>query len=139
MGQLAEFASNHPFLVMGLLATWGAVMFYELRLKSLGLVQVSVPDAVKLINRGAMVVDVREPDAFRNGHIVNAKNIPLAKITDDKGPLKKQKNKVVLAVCDNGAVSRRAVQTLRGAGHEKTFSIKGGLAGWRAENQPLVK
>ncbi len=139
MGQLAEFASNHPFLVMGLLATWGAVMFYELRLKSLGLVQVSVPDAVKLINRGAMVVDVREPDAFRNGHIVSAKNIPLAKVNDDKGPLKKQKNKVVLTVCDNGAVSRRAVQILRGAGHDKVFSIKGGLAGWRAENQPLVK
>ncbi len=139
MGQLAEFASTHPFLVIGLIGTWSAVMFYELRLKSLGLQQVSVPDAVKLINRGAMVVDVREPDAFRSGHIVSARNVPLAQVTDEKGPLKKQKAKVVLAVCETGNTSRKAVTSMRSAGFEKAFSIKGGLAGWRAENQPLVK
>jgi rhodanese-related sulfurtransferase len=139
MGQLAEFASNHPFLVLGLIGTWGGVLFYELRLKSLGLTQVTVANAVQLINRGAVVVDVRDPQAFQAGHIVNARNVPLAQLSDEKGPLKKAKGKVVLTVCDTGSVSAKAADQLRRAGHEKVFSIKGGLGTWRTENQPLVK
>ena len=62
MGQLAEFTGNHPYLVLGLFGAWGAVMFYELRLKARGITQVSATDAVKLINKGAIVVDVRNTD-----------------------------------------------------------------------------
>lgn len=139
MGQLAEFASNHPFLVMGVLASLAGVVFYELRLKSMGQSQVSASDAVRLINKGALVIDVRNAESFGNGHIVNARNIELAALESDSGIVKKQKNKVLLTVCDNGHHSSKAANLLRKAGFEHVYNIKAGLTGWRAENLPLVK
>ncbi|HEY8520292.1 MAG TPA: rhodanese-like domain-containing protein [Gammaproteobacteria bacterium] len=140
MGQLAEFISNHPWLITGLVVSWLAVMTYELRLKSQSLTHVSVNDAVRLINnKGALVIDVREPEAYAAGHIVNSRNIPLKQLMSGEDVVKKQKNKVLLTVCDRGTISGKAAIALRKAGYQSTFSLKGGLAGWRAENLPLVK
>jgi rhodanese-related sulfurtransferase len=139
MGQLVEFATHHPLIVAGLVVTWLAVMFYEMRLKSRGLTHVSTADAVRLINKGALVIDVRKPEEFQAGHIVNARNVGLDKIENDKDPISKQKNKVLLTVCGNGASSGRAASALRKAGYPAVFSLKGGLSGWRSENLPLVK
>jgi len=139
MGQLAEHVVNHPYLVAGLVAMLVAVVVFEARARIRGQVQIAPADAVRLINGGAVVIDVRSPDQFREGHIVNARNIELGQVGPDHPVLKKQKNKVVIAVCDNGLNSGRAATQLRNAGFEKAFSLKGGLNGWRAENLPLVK
>jgi rhodanese-related sulfurtransferase len=139
MAQLVEFASNHVWLVIGLIAAWSAVMFYEMRLRAQGATHVSSADAVRLINKGALVIDVRKPDEFQTGHIVNARNIALDRIQQDDDAIKKQKDKILLAVCGDGATSGRAAGLLRKAGYENTFSLKGGLAGWRADNLPVVK
>src|SRR5690606_3464681 len=64
MGRLAEFAGNHVWLVSGLIASWLAVMFYEIRLRAQGTTHVTPADAVRLINKGALVIDVRKPEEF---------------------------------------------------------------------------
>lgn len=139
MGELATHIANHPFLAAGLLAAVAAVVFVEVRLRSQGRTQVAPVDAVKMINDGALVVDVRSPEAFRNGHIVNARNVELDQVGPGHSMLKKHKNKVLITVCDNGLNSGKAASRLRQAGFEKVFSLKGGLDGWRAENLPVVK
>jgi rhodanese-related sulfurtransferase len=139
MAQLVEFANNHVWLVAGLVLAWSAVMFYELRLRSQGATHVSAADAVRLINKGALVVDVRKPEEFEQGHIVNARNVALERLAKDDDAINKQKNKILLAVCRDGSSSGRAAGMLRKAGYENAFSLKGGLAGWRADNLPLVK
>lgn len=139
MGQLAEHAVNHPFLTAGLIALVVAVVVFEIRARAHGRVQIGATDAVRLINGGAVVVDVRNPDQFKQGHIVNSRNVELGQVGADHPVLKKQKNKVLIAVCDNGLNSGRAADLLRKAGFEKAFSLKGGLSAWRAENLPLVK
>ena len=75
VGQLIEFVGRHPYLIGALLVSLAAVMFYELRLRAGGVTHVSSADAVRLINRGALVIDVRKPPEFGAGHIVNARNI----------------------------------------------------------------
>lgn len=139
MGQLAEFASNHPFHVLSVSIALVAVLFYEIRLTNRGYAQVSANDAVRLINKGAIVIDVRKPEEFQAGHILNAKNIALEKLESDPGVVKKRKNKAVLAVCENGTRSGRAANALRKSGFEHAYAMKSGLAAWRAENLPLVK
>jgi rhodanese-related sulfurtransferase len=139
MAQLAEFAGNHVWLVAGLLAAWAAVMFYELKLRSGGTTHVTTADAVRLINKGALVIDVRKPEEYEKGHIVNARNVPLERVQQDDAAINKQKSKILLAVCGDGASSGRAAGHLRKAGYENAFSLKGGLSGWRADNLPLVK
>jgi rhodanese-related sulfurtransferase len=139
MAQLAEFAGNHVWLVAGLLAAWAAVMFYELKLRSQGTTHVTTADAVRLINKGALVIDVRKPEEYEKGHIVNARNVPLERVQQGDDAINKQKNKILLAVCGDGASSGRAAGHLRKAGYENAFSLKGGLTGWRSDNLPLVK
>jgi rhodanese-related sulfurtransferase len=139
MAQLVEFAGNHVWLVTGLIAAWGAVMFYELRLRSLGATHVSAADAVRLINKGALVIDIRKPEEFQAGHIVNARNVALDRLQQGDEAIHKQKSKILLAVCADGTTSGRAAGLLRKAGYENAFSLKGGVAGWRADNLPLVK
>jgi rhodanese-related sulfurtransferase len=139
MGQLAEHFVNHPMLAAGLVALLAAVVFFEIRQRTQGQLQVGPADAVRLINGGAVVIDVRGAEDFRKGHIVNARNVEIGQIDAENPTLKKQKNKVLITVCDNGIVSNRAAALLRKAGFEKVFSLKGGLNGWRAENLPLVK
>jgi rhodanese-related sulfurtransferase len=116
-----------------------AVLAYETRLKGQGLVQVSSQLAVQLINKGATIVDVRPAEAYAGGHIVNAKNMPLATLVGNPDPIGKKKDKLLLTVCDTGAEARRAANALRKVGYGSAFSLKGGLAAWRGDNLPLVK
>jgi rhodanese-related sulfurtransferase len=138
MTQIVEFAGNHLWLMAGLVVAWAAVMFYELRLRARGVTHVTAADAVRLINKGALVIDVRKPEEFQTGHIVNARNVPVDRVQQGD-EINKKKDKILLAVCADGSTSGRAAGHLRKAGYENAFSLKGGLAGWRADNLPLVK
>ena len=138
MDQLVEFADNNRLLVLALLASWAGVMFYEMKRKATMLSQVSTTDAVRIINKGATIIDVRTDDAYDGGHIVNAKNITLSSIQADQNVYKK-KNKLLLTVCENGINSSKAANLLRKAGFENAFSLKGGLRQWRTDNMTLVK
>jgi rhodanese-related sulfurtransferase len=46
---------------------------------------------------------------------------------------------VLLTVCDSGQTSGKAAAVLRKAGYENSFSLRGGIQAWRAENLPLAK
>ena len=138
MDRLVEFADNNRLLVLALLASWAAVMYYELRIKAATLSQISAADAVRVIGKGAMIIDVRADAAFETGHIVNSKHIVLEAIEADQN-VHKKKNKPLLLVCENGMRSGKAANLLRKAGFESVFSLKGGLNQWRTENLPLVK
>jgi len=137
MEQVAEFTSNHPLLVTALIAMLLAVIFNELRLKSQGITSLPATMAVKLINQGAAVVDIREQEKFDQGHIVDSSNIAAAELEERE--LDKLKNKkAVLLVCETGMQSAKRAAELRKSGLETVFSLKGGIAGWRQENFPLA-
>ena len=138
MGQLAEFAANHPYLAVAVITALTAVIFYEIKLKTQRTASVSPGEAVQMINRGALVIDVRTTDDFARGHIVNARNIKLGELEASDKAVKKPKNKVLVTVCENGTDSAKAASALRKAGFENAVNLRTGLAGWRAENLPLV-
>lgn len=139
MAQLVEFAGNHPLLVLFIMAMGFAVIVYELRHKSTGITNVTVPQAVQLMNKGAVVVDVRKPEEFKGGHLVNAKNVPLESLEQDDSGVAKWKKKNLLLVCESGMSSGRVANQLRKTGFDNAFSVKGGLRAWREDNLPLVK
>lgn len=99
----------------------------------------SVPagEAVRLINQGATVVDLREAAKFAAGHIVDAINVTASDLKSQPESRIKKK-KPVLLVCENGSASARLVAPLREAGFEVAWSLDGGLAAWERENLPVV-
>lgn len=138
MDKILEFTSNHVLLVSALMISFFLVVFSELRRKASGLINVEASDAVKLINNDAVVVDIRSADAFARGHIVNAKNIPPDELESRLSQLEQYKANPVIAVCDNGITSKRAVNTLRGAGFESAYGLKGGMTNWNQAGLPVV-
>lgn len=135
MQEIAEFAGNNLLLVTGFLASGFAVLFYEIRLKGQNIGSISTMAAVRVINGGYAVVDIRPPEQFADGHLVDAANMPEADLNAEA--LGKNK-KGTLLVCDSGIKSSTAAASLRTAGLENVFSLKGGIAAWQQENLPVV-
>lgn len=97
------------------------------------------PAAVALINRGAVVVDCRKAEQHAEGHITGSRHIPLEELGERVKELKRRKAKPVIAVTANNRETGMAISTLRHAGFEQVFVIKGGLAAWIKQHLPLEK
>lgn len=137
MQELVEFVNANKLLMTGFIASGLAVLFYELRLKARNIASLSIPQAVRVINDGGIVYDVRSPAEFAGQHIIDARNVPQAELLKDPSVLKKSKKNALL-VCGNGDRSGECVARLRRDGLENVFSLRGGLAEWAKENLPLV-
>jgi rhodanese-related sulfurtransferase len=74
-------------------------------------------DYAELVKNGAIIIDVRTPGEFAQGHIKGAVNIPLDMIRSSASELK-QKNKPVITCCRSGARSGSARSILVDAGIE---------------------
>ncbi len=136
MDQYLEFVGNNTILVIALFASFFLLVFTEIRRKAAGLVNVEPGAAVKLINNDAIVLDLRTAEAFAQGHIVGAKNVPADEVDARIGQL--DKSKPIVAVCDAGVSSSKVVDKLRKAGFESAWGLKGGMNAWNQDGLPVV-
>ena len=138
MDRLLEFTGNHTLLVLALMIGFFVLVFSELRRKAGRLVNVEATEAVRLINNDAIVIDLRSVDAFSKGHIVNARNIPSDELAAKMDNLEASKTRPIVAVCEAGISSTKAVNSLRAAGFESVYGLKGGMTGWGQAGLPVV-
>ena len=122
--------------MVALLISFFVLIFTELRRKASGLVAIGASEAVTLINNDAAVVDLRNAEAYSRGHIVNAKNIPFDEFEARKDSL--SATKTLIAVCDSGTNSNKAVAALRQSGFESAYGLKGGMTAWSQAGLPVV-
>ncbi|MDY0408423.1 rhodanese-like domain-containing protein [Virgibacillus soli] len=78
--------------------------------------------------RKAQLIDVREPQEFKNGHILGARNIPLTQMKQRLIELRK--DKPVYLYCQSGSRSARAAQLLHKKGYTDLQHLKGGFKKW---------
>ena len=76
-------------------------------------------DHREAIEKGAVIIDVRTPGEFRDGHLDKAVNIPLSEITSQVEMIRKW-NKPVITVCRSGARSGIAKNILEQSGIKTT-------------------
>lgn len=77
-----------------------------------------------------VVIDVREPREFRQGHIIEAESIPLARILANEIDIAKEQP--IVLVCRSGRRSRRAAAALQQAGYTNITVLQGGMQAWEA-------
>lgn len=76
-----------------------------------------------------MVIDVRSPEEYNEGHIPGAINIPLAELPD--GLAETDKEAHVVTVCGKGGGrSATAAETLKSNGYRNAQYLCGGTLGW---------
>ncbi|MGX7265506.1 rhodanese-like domain-containing protein [Enterococcus crotali] len=87
---------------------------------------ISTTELQRLLDSKPTVLDVREKTEFAAGHIPNAKNIPLGKISSYQS----KEDKPVYVICQSGMRSRQAVKKLKAKGID-AINVKGGMSTWR--------
>ena len=89
--------------------------------------QISPDQARRHLAEGALVIDVRTPEEFREGHVRDAINIPLGQVSKGVARLAPDKDRVLLLHCLSGGRSGIATQQLRRLGYSRVFNL-GSLA-----------
>ena len=139
MNRFIEYTSNHPFLVAAAAILAVLAIVIEIRERAKGSSLIGAADAVRLVNSGALVLDVRDAKDYEAGHIIDSRSIPAAEVGSRAQSLKKYKEKPVVICCESGFASASAAKALKAQGFTKVATLRGGLRSWRQDNLPLVK
>ena len=131
-----DFVLQNIFLIVIAFVS-GAMLLWPLVTRQLAGATVGTLQATRLINDGAVILDVREPAEYAAGHLANSRNIPTAEI--DKRAAELPAGKAVVVVCASGSRAARAASALRKAGRADVFCLDGGLSGWQQAGLPVVK
>lgn len=98
--------------------------------------EISVGELATILERGGVVVDVREPDEYREGHIPGARLVPLAQVPESLETFRKPVP--VYVVCMTGGRSMRACEFLHEAGVTNVVNVAGGTMGYAALGHALT-
>lgn len=94
--------------------------------------------AIALMNQeDALLLDVRDTDAFAKSHVAQAKNVPVLELPNRAAEL--AKNKCIVLMDADGKTAGKAATALRTAGAPRVVVLDGGYAMWLAAALPVVK
>ena len=98
--------------------------------------EISVEEAYQKFLTGTLFLDVRTPQEWESGYILNSVLISLDDLPARYGELPRDREIVV--VCRTGIRSREGATILQGAGFTQISSMKGGIQAWSAAGYPLT-
>ena len=133
---------RHNILLVAAAVGSGAMLLWPLLrgVAGAGGASVNTLQATQLMNReNALVLDVREAAAYAAGHIIGAKNLPLAELDKRAGDFDKFKSRPVIVACDTGSTSTRAVAQLKARGFTHVVSLGGGFRAWLQGGLPVER
>jgi rhodanese-related sulfurtransferase len=139
MDRVLEYISHHPWLATATAVLVAVIVVYEMRARSESLVSVSPQDVIRLMNQGALLLDLRPQELYQSGHLAGARQMRSDEILKAGDTLKKHKEKAVVVYDDSGSLGAAAVRQLAAQGFTRVFALRGGLAAWRADNLPLSR
>lgn len=101
---------------------------------------ISASHVVSLMNHhDAVVLDIRDKEHFKKGHILGALSYPEKEILSDLSKLKKYHDKKVILVDSNGQASNKLINKMIAGGFTEMFFLKSGMQAWTAEKLPVAK
>ncbi len=81
---------------------------------------------------GALLLDVRTPEEYQEGHIPESKNLPLQSLANQAGSLIRQKSTPIFVYCHSGSRSSQAAALLKNMGYQNVKNI-GGIISWHGK------
>lgn len=101
--------------------------------------QITVYDLAEWLEEGrdVVVIDVREPSEWREGHIASALHLPMLEAQARAGEIDRDRPKAVL--CAGGLRSSTVISALKRHGAGNWHNVTGGMAAWLKAGQPVVR
>ena len=134
-----QFVNAHYWLATGTAVAVALVVVYEMRARTESQFSVSPQELIRLMNQGALVLDLRPQEKFAEGHLAGARQMSGEALLTAGDSLKRHKEKPVVVYDDSGSLSLSAVRQLAAQGFTRAVTLRGGLAAWRADNLPLTR
>ena len=86
-----------------------------------------------------VVLDVRTPAEFAEGHVPGAINIPHAELSARISELEGSREKDIVVYCRTGVRAEEALGVLGKAGFKRLYHLKGDYTRWADEKRAIVK
>lgn len=93
-------------------------------------------EAFRLVNQGALLVDVREPDEHARERIPGARLVPVSRLSTS---LDRREGQQVIFHCRSGSRTAAAAESLAMAAGGDAYLLSGGLDGWKAAGLPVLR
>ena len=140
MDQYIEFVRNHWLLFIALAVVIFLLLqdLFETAFRKFKMLSPLLVVS-KMNNDDTVIIDVRETNEFKSGHIESAISTPLGSFEKHIDKLKKHKQNPLIVVCQTGARSSTACKQLMTAGFDQVFSMIGGMQSWEENNFPTTK
>jgi rhodanese-related sulfurtransferase len=134
-----DFVIAHPILFAALAGVVALLIANEVHGNLTGGKRLSIPEAVRLINdREPLIVDVRTVADFKRSHLLNALNIPLAKIDERATELGRDKSRPILIYDALGSSAGEAADKIKKLGHAEAYPLRGGINSWLGASLPVT-
>ena len=103
--------------------------------------EISVAEADAHIVNADVLIDVREPDEFRQGHLPGAINIPrgMLEFSVSSNPDYEARDTNILLYCKTSGRGALAAKSLGDMGYLHVTSIDGGYDAWVNAGKPVVQ
>ncbi len=138
MNDLISFAQQHLTMVVAWCALLLAIVVTEWLNKQQKAPQVSPQSLVEQMNNQLVkVIDIRNNQTFRQGHILNSKNIPWQ--NQDEKVYKTLQNEPFVLICQQAQTASQLAEKLKKQGFTQVQVLAGGISAWQQNNLPLVK
>jgi glyoxylase-like metal-dependent hydrolase (beta-lactamase superfamily II)/rhodanese-related sulfurtransferase len=102
---------------------------------------ISMAELAERVNRndlGLILLDVREKEAFTEGHIPGARHLPRGQLELRVNSELPDPTQRILVACEFGRISTLAAATLRELGYTRAAALDGGIKAWRESGLPMT-
>ena len=138
MNDLISFAQQHLTMVIAWCALLLVIIVTEWLNKQQKAPQVSPQSLVEQMNNQLVkVIDIRNNQTFRQGHILNSKYIPWQ--NQDEKVYKTLQNEPFILICQQAQTASQLAEKLKKQGFTQVQVLAGGISAWQQNNLPLVK
>ena len=96
-------------------------------------------DRIAWADQALVVLDVRTPAEYAEGHVPGAINIPNGELAARVAELSDAKGRDIVVYCRSGVRAAQALDVLDKAGFKRLFHLQGDYNRWTEEQRPTVK
>ena len=81
----------------------------------------------KMLKQGAILLDVRSPQEYNEGHLEHAMLLPTYEIKQKANNILPNKEQIIIVYCNTGNRSKKAQKILTNMGYTKVYNLCNGL------------
>jgi rhodanese-related sulfurtransferase len=96
-------------------------------------------DRIAWADRSLVVLDVRTPAEYAEGHIPGAINIPRDELAARVAELAEARDRDIVVYCKSGSRAAEAIGVLQKQGFKRVYHLAGDYTRWSDEKRPIVK